>query len=68
MQNHVFFVLSEQEACDWGRICTVLLTNRIKPPNESCETGREEGHFFIVVDVSLMTSSRQGLVDLPHCS
>lgn len=34
--------LSEQEACDWGRICTVLLANHVKPPNESCETGREE--------------------------
>lgn len=55
-----------------GRICTVLLTKLVKPPNESCETGREEAtswsHFLIVVDVSLMTSSWQGLVDLPHCS
>lgn len=25
-----------------GRICTVLLTNHFKPPNESCETGSEE--------------------------
>lgn len=30
MQNHVF--CCEQEACDWGRICTVLLTNLFKPP------------------------------------
>lgn len=37
-----FCFLGEQEACDWGRICTVLLTNLVKPPNESCETGREE--------------------------
>lgn len=26
------FFLSEQEACEWGRICTVLLTNLVKPP------------------------------------
>lgn len=36
-----------------GRICTVLLTKLVKPPNESCETGREEAtswsHFLIVV-------------------
>lgn len=73
----LFCFLSEQEACDFeegggGRICTVLLTKLVKPPNESCETGREEAtswsHFLIVVDVSLMTSSWQGLVDLPHCS
>lgn len=24
--------LSEQEACDWGRICSVLLANLVKPP------------------------------------
>lgn len=62
----LFCFLSEQEACDFeegggGRICTVLLTKLVKPPNESCETGREEAtswsHFLIVVDVSLMTSS-----------
>lgn len=58
------------------RSCTVLLTNRVKPPNESCETdrrrGRRQGRFLVisvvVVGVSLMTSSWQGLVDLPHCS
>ena len=64
MQNLFLFVLfcflSEQEACDFfsffgggGRICTVLLTKLVKPPNESCETGREEAtswsHFLIVV-------------------
>lgn len=41
----MFFVcvLREQEACDWGRICTVLLANLVKPPtDESCETGGEE--------------------------
>lgn len=58
----MFFFLSEQEVCDWGRICTVLLTNRIKPPNESCETEETEeatsgGHFLSVVGVSPMTSS-----------
>lgn len=60
MQNQVvvFFVcfLSEQERLViGGGICTVLLTNLVKPPNESCETGAEEatsgGHFLIVVDV-----------------
>lgn len=41
---NIFFCcfLSEQEVCDWGRICTVLLTNRVKPPNESCETEETE--------------------------
>lgn len=42
-KNMFFVFLGEQEACDWGRICTVLLTNLVKPPNESCETGREDG-------------------------
>lgn len=68
----LFFFLNEQEACDWGRICTVLLTNLCQTPPMNHvrqeEKRRSQGHFLIVVEVSLMTSSWQGLVDLPHCS
>lgn len=61
----VCFFLSEQEAViggrKEGRSCTVLLTNRVKPPNESCETGGEESgnasSAVVVVGVSPMTSS-----------
>lgn len=67
----LFCFLSEREACDWGRNLYSTVNQSSKPPNESCETGkkrRRQGHFLSVVDVSLMTSSWQGLVDLPHCS
>lgn len=43
----IFFVLFfllwvNRRLVTGGRICTVLLTNHFKPPNESCETGSEE--------------------------
>lgn len=56
-----FCFLNEQEACDWGRICTVLLTNLCQTPPMNHvrqeEKRRSQGHFLIVVEVSLMTSS-----------
>lgn len=56
---------------DRGGSCTVLLTNLVKPHNESCETGREEeeaaaaaagvwggaASSYVGGRVSLMTSS-----------
>lgn len=54
----------------WDLYSTVNQTCQTPPMNHvrQEEKRRRRGRFLIVVDVSLMTSSWQGLVDLPHCS